>query len=107
MNKNKLFKTIEKLRENIAKAYPTNTPASYLYVRSWVIGGLNMLESKARGIRASVYPYGATYRHILNNLEGYFFLVNCSESIKEEAKQKLHTPENISLIYELKRIIEK
>lgn len=47
MNKTKLFKLINELKENINKDLK-DYPESRLYIQSWVIGGLNMIEYKAK-----------------------------------------------------------
>ena len=94
MNKQKLFKIIAELRANIESKLSNDLRES-LYIRSWVIGQLDMIESKARGEKCYIYPYNATYSYLLYELKIAFYCERISEDIEAQAKAILLTDENI------------
>ena len=106
MNKNKLLKTINELRNNIKKDLDSHTNIC-LYVKTWVIGGLDMLENKAKGKLSYVWPYKATYSYLLNDFLKSFYCCYINEKIKSETIKYLCTCENIKMINQLISLINK
>lgn len=107
MNKNKLYKTIKQLKNNIEKdLYNKDNDNIRLYIKTWVIGSLDMIKEKAQG-GYNYYPQNATYKQLYFDYEKHLFCDNASEIIKEKARQYLMTDDNIKLSLQLKNIIIK
>lgn len=82
MNKEKTTEIIENLIDNIEKQaqYP-EFDCARLYVKSWVIGGLNSLKSKING-GYNYYPENATYKTLFQDFICYFYCLNINPKIK-------------------------
>lgn len=96
MNKEKALKIIQDLKEQINK---NEMKEARLYIQSWVIGGLNQIESKING--GSVYPYNATYEYLFKEFINYFFCRNIDPAIKVYAIASLFTFEVRDMIIRL------
>ncbi len=104
MNKTKYFKLIDQLRSNIRKDLGQH-PNICLYVKTWVIGGLNQLEAKAKG--KIIYPYNATYSYLLKDFLDAFYCRNINEQIKDETIKYLITNDNMQMVNQLSVLINK
>lgn len=103
MNKNKLFKLIDELKGNIEKDLE-NHPRCKLYVKTWVIGGLHMLEAKAKG--ETYYPHNATYKSLFEDFKEHYLCQRIVEEIKFETLSMLIKKENYDLVIALQDLIK-
>ena len=96
MNKQKLNKIIDDFKENINKDLEQHQ-AIKLYVKSWVIGGLEMIQNKANG-GSNYYPFNATYKELLRDFMSCFFCSRISEELRDEATYYLITLKNMEFL---------
>ena len=104
MNKSKLFKVIDELKNDIEKNLNTQSERTQIYIRSWVLGGLEMIESKAQGGR-NYYPTNATYKTLCIDFLKAFICLNINEEIETETKKYLYENTKFQTIQHLTSIL--
>ena len=100
MYKPKAQKIINELKENL---YRDETEETRLYIETWVIGALSMIEAKMNG--ETYYPYYATYKMLFDDFKEAFLCKNISERIEKLTKAQVITPINVYLLMELQEVI--
>ena len=94
---NDLIVEINKLSEQLDEQEHTTAK---LYVDSWVIGGLKMIEKKING-GCNYYPENATYTRLFQNFINYFMCRNIKPAIKIYAIASMFSIESRDLIIRL------
>ena len=86
MNKEKTLKILKELKETIKHNLQENKVGSEdLYINSWVLGSLEILEDKLN--KKYIYSYygyngDTTYKGLFKSLLNFFFCRNCNPTIK-------------------------
>ena len=97
MNKNRLFKLLNELKTSVNN---TNDRQLLIYI-TWINGDIEFLRLKAEGKTAFIYPYGATYKDLYEDLTNHIYCKNICEELKDRALYHLVNDTNIKLLEDI------